>query len=851
MPNALTANANKSDRVRLDGKGFRLGVRKFHPKGVSYGPFAPNAAGEPLPEPSATRSDFEKIRELGCNLIRVYHVPPRWLLDLAQESELKVFIDVPWSKHLCFLDDPKPREEAREAVRNAVLACAGHPSVFAISVVNEIAADIVRWSGARAIEDFIDTLIAEVKALDPDCLCTFANYPPTEFLRPRHLDFLCYNVYLHHQQPFENYLARLQMIADTQPLIIGEFGIDSLREGEGLKSEILHWHIEAVFRAGLAGTILFSFTDAWYKDGREVEGWAMGLTDKQRNPKPSFYAAQKQFAIAPYFPLPRYPKVSVVVACYNGAKTLKPCLDSLSALHYPNYEVILVDDGSTDSTSLIAPLYKNVRYFRHINQGLSFARNTGIREALGEIIAFTDADCRADEDWLYHIVADLLSGGWAGIGGHNLLPPDDAPVAAAVMASPGGPAHVMLTDREAEHIPGCNMVFYKWALLEIAGFDPIFRTAGDDVDVCWRLQKRGYRLGFSPGGFVWHYRRSTLAAYLKQQRGYGDAEALLVRKHPENFNAIGASIWRGRIYAPVRLGILLRPAMIYRGPFAAGLFQTLYEAKPVATMGFFISLEYHLLVTIPAFALSVAFPSMLPLACTALLLTLLVCVIAGAQAELRADQMRFWSRSLVGLLFFLQPIVRGFARYRGRISIPNAPPESWARHEALERIARDRNLDDVCYWSTDGLDRHTFVQSILRCLDEQGWQSKSDTGWSDCDVEIYGNRWSHCQITTVSESVLDGLVRCRLKSLMSLPAKLLLGNFLCLEWIIIGLLQNDYPWIWLILLTLPLLAWWLEQEKRDLQKLVAAFLDEVARGHRMQRVRWDVTRLKLEKEDAG
>ena len=842
----MEENAAMSHRVRLDGKFFRLDGAKFYPKGVTYGPFRPNAAGEFLPEPGQTRAALMQVRELGANLLRIYHVPPRWFLGLAEELGIKLLVDIPWSNHLCFLDDPRPKAEALEAVRKAVEHCAGHPAVFAFSVVNEIPADIVRWSGAAAVQDFIDALIEEAKRADPDCLCTFASYPPTEFLRPRRLDFLCFNVYLHHRQPFRNYLARLQMIADSQPLILGESGIDSLREGEARKCEILTWHVEEVFRGGLAGTILFSFTDAWWKDGREVEGWEMGLTDRARRPKPSFFSIKEAFARAPHYPLPRYPSVSVVVACYNGARTLKACLDSLQLLNYPNYEVILVDDGSTDSTPLIAQLYKKIRYERHLNQGLSFARNTGIQLATGEIIAFTDADCRADEDWLYHLVGDLLSGGFAGIGGHNLLPPDDSPVAAAVMASPGGPAHVMLDDREAEHIPGCNMAFYRWALNEIGGFDTIFRTAGDDVDVCWRLQERGYKLGFSPAGFVWHYRRSTLPAYLRQQRGYGEAEALLVRKHPENFNAIGASIWRGRIYTPAKLGILMRPAMIYRGPFGAGLFQTLYAAKPVAVMTFFISLEYHLLITLPFAALSVAFPSMLPLTLAAVVLSVGVCVLAGAQADLSADKMRVWSRPLVGLLFFLQPIVRGFARYRGRIGIPNSPPESWTRHEALERLNPDRSLDEVCYWSQDGLDRHAFVASVLRCLDQQGWQSKSDAGWGDHDVEIYGNRWSQCQITTVSENLLPGLIRCRLRPLMSLPAKLLLGLFLCAELVAIGLLQDTNPWVWLILLSLPLLAWWLEQEKHDLQRLIAAFLDELARSHQMERMRWNQERSRLE-----
>lgn len=130
----------------------------------------------------------------------------------------------------------------------------------------------------------------------------------------------------------------------------------------------------------------------------------------------------------------------------------------------------------------------------------------------------------------------------------------------------------MLTDRLAEHIPGCNMAFYKWALEEIGGFDPIFRQAGDDVDVCWRLQQNGHRIGFSPAGFVWHYRRSTVADYLSQQRGYGAAEALLVRKHPENFSALGGSIWHGRIYGSANISLGFRAPIIYHGIFGSGFF---------------------------------------------------------------------------------------------------------------------------------------------------------------------------------------------------------------------------------------------------------------------------------------
>src|SRR5271169_5978554 len=294
-------------RPTVRGKFFRLGEAKFYLKGITYGPFRPGADGRPFLERPETERDFELARRLGANLLRVYHVPPRWLLDLAEQYGLKLLIDVPWSKHVCFLDSPVFQDQARDAVRAAVQSCARHPAVFAYSVVNEVPPDIVRWSGAVAVENFLDELAAVANGVDPECLCTFGNYPPTEFLSPRNFDFLCFNVYLHQQRPFENYLARLQMLAESKPLLLGEIGVDSIREGEAPKCEMLDWQIESAFRAGLAGAVVFSFTDEWHKDGRDVTDWSFGLTTSARQPKPSFEVVRRQFGQAPYFPLARYP----------------------------------------------------------------------------------------------------------------------------------------------------------------------------------------------------------------------------------------------------------------------------------------------------------------------------------------------------------------------------------------------------------------------------------------------------------------------------------------------------------------------------------------------------------------
>jgi len=818
-------------RVRVEGKFFRVGERKFYAKGVAYGPFAPNAQGQPFPAPEQTGRDFAQIRELGANLIRVYTVPPRWLLDLALAHDLRVLVDIPWHQHLCFLDSADLRAEARQTVRRAVHLCGGHPALFAFSVANEIPPDIVRWSGARAVAEFVEELVAEAKQADPDCLCTFTNFPPTEFLRPQSLDFLCFNVYLHHRQPFRNYLARLQMIAGGRPLVLGECGVDTLREGPTAQEEILPWQIESAFRGGLAGAVVFCFTDEWFRGGQPVADWAMGLTTKTRAPKPAFASVQRAFRAAPYFPLPQYPKVSVVVASWNAARTLPTCLASLTRLNYPDYEVIVVDDGSTDATAQIAARHPTVRLVRHAtNRGLSAARNTGIAAASGAIVAFTDADCRADEDWLYYLVGDLLNSAFVGVGGPNLLPPEDSAVAAAVMASPGGPAHVMLTDRQAEHIPGCNMAFYRWALAEVGGFDPVFRKAGDDVDLCWRLQQAGFKIGFSPAGLVWHYRRSTVGAYLRQQRGYGEAEALLVRKHPEYFNSLGGGLWRGRIYTDAKFGVLLRRPIIYHGAFGAGWFQTLYASEPVGLLMLWTTLEFHVLVTLPLLVLGVVIKPLLPLALANVLLSLGVCAAAGAQATLPRSHQRWWSRPLVALLFFLQPIVRGWARHRGRL----APrPAARGPEDSLEAIALRRSgapLDRVQYWSEKPLDRLAFLGDVLARLEQRGWSHRADIGWSEFDVEVHGCWWTNLQLTTVAEAHPRGrhLLRCRLRAVWSPTAKLAFWALLGIELLVLGFVAPAWPW-WLVLLTLPVAWWLLALEKRRRQSTLIIFLDELAK----------------------
>ena len=232
------------------------------------------------------------------------------------------------------------------------------------------------------------------------------------------------------------------------------------------------------------------------------------------------------------------------------------------------------------ATQEISEGYKYVRLINQENQGLSAARNVGLRAATGDIIAYTDCDCMVDPDWLMHLVARFLTSDFGAVGGPNLPPPDNSMVANCVAVSPGAPAHVLLDDEVAEHIPGCNMAFRREALEAIDGFDPLFRAAGDDVDVCWRLQNKGYKIGFSAAAVVWHFRRNTVRDYVKQQEGYGKAEALLYFKHPTRFQ-------RAWPVAMVRQN-LRRPVFFCADPTAENL---LGSFRPRAYSRHFINLH--------------------------------------------------------------------------------------------------------------------------------------------------------------------------------------------------------------------------------------------------------------------
>src|SRR6188472_3304227 len=604
---------NETSRIRPRAKFFFDGDKKFFVKGVTYGPFEPDANGDYVGKPEQVDTDLALMREAGLNVVRIYHSPPRWFVDRCAAAGMRVLVTLPWEKHIEFLRARSTRKQIAGNVRAAVKTHAGHPGIFGYLVGNEISSTMARWLGTRRVIEFVEELIQIGRAFDPDALFSYATYPPTEYLLPQNSDFSCFNVYLHNQRDFEGYLLRLQNLTGEHPLILGEFGMDTIRNSQEEQAEMLSWHVDSVIKCGLAGTIFFSWTDEWYTGEQEITDWAFGLVTRDRQPKKALHLLREKLgqndAVLPHRNLNQTPSVSVVVCSYNGAATLRACLESLGKIDYPKFEIILVDDGSTDNTAQIAAGFPDVRYVHQPNRGLSVARNTGAAAARGEVLAYTDADCMADIDWLYYLIGTLTSGDFAGVGGPNVSPPAKTWVQACVAAAPGGPSHVLLTDTVAEHIPGCNMAFWRWAFENVGGFDPEYHAAGDDVDFCWRLQQGGGVIAFSPTAIVWHHRRFTLRAFRKQQEGYGEAESLLRFKHLIFFGPTGTAKWRGQIYGATRFSWFVNRQIIYHGVFGEGFFQSIYPAPQSEVAAYLSSIEWFAL-TIFLFGLGIFLPAL-------------------------------------------------------------------------------------------------------------------------------------------------------------------------------------------------------------------------------------------------
>ncbi len=235
------------------------------------------------------------------------------------------------------------------------------------------------------------------------------------------------------------------------------------------------------------------------------------------------------------------PFISVIIPVKNAEKFLTPCLKSLSQLNYPKdkYEIIISDSDSTDKTRQIA-VSLGAKVVTAGAPSVCAGRNSGFLEAKGEIIAFSDADCVMDKDWLINAVKYFNDEKVACVGGVSLVPDDETVFGKACgfifsySLFTGGSTYGRHFPevQEVAHNSGCNAIYRRSSLEKVMPVDERF-TDGEDVIMNKQLKDLGYKFLFTPDTKLWHYRSSKPKRFWKQNIRYGIGRVLIGRAYPE------------------------------------------------------------------------------------------------------------------------------------------------------------------------------------------------------------------------------------------------------------------------------------------------------------------------------
>ncbi|MBF0479547.1 MAG: glycosyltransferase [Candidatus Omnitrophica bacterium] len=225
------------------------------------------------------------------------------------------------------------------------------------------------------------------------------------------------------------------------------------------------------------------------------------------------------------------PLVSIIVPAYNSSQTIAPCLEAIIRQSYPCFEIIVVDDGSTDQTAEIIRTFPNVHYARQENAGPASARNHGARIARGEFFIFTDSDCVPQDHWVELLMKNFLASDIGVVAGSYGIANPESRLARCVWKE--------ILFRHQHLMPDYPRAFgsYNFAIRrktfeDAGGFDESYRRAsGEDNDLSYKVSKAGYKIYFSREALVDHYHPTKFFKYLNEQYRHGFWRAKLYGRH--------------------------------------------------------------------------------------------------------------------------------------------------------------------------------------------------------------------------------------------------------------------------------------------------------------------------------
>lgn len=257
-------------------------------------------------------------------------------------------------------------------------------------------------------------------------------------------------------------------------------------------------------------------------------------------------------------------EASIIVIVYNEEKYIKECIESILDQSYKNFELIIVNDGSTDKTSDIINSFhdKRIKVFNHNkNLGYSSARNTGIKNSSCDYIFFTDADCVADKDWVKNGLECIkkTSDNIAGIYGKTKFE--------KINSINSGPTFIDCQINKYFNFPGTINCIYKKNILDnVNGFNPRYNIGGEDRDIAFRIYIKKYNFEYSNDLIVYHRKKKLTikrGLILCKRRRHN---VFLFKDHAKNFPFLKKSKFCYKfILAPeYLLFILFSPYYFYK-----------------------------------------------------------------------------------------------------------------------------------------------------------------------------------------------------------------------------------------------------------------------------------------------
>jgi glycosyltransferase involved in cell wall biosynthesis len=212
-------------------------------------------------------------------------------------------------------------------------------------------------------------------------------------------------------------------------------------------------------------------------------------------------------------------EISIIIPAYNAQKTINKCLDSLlhQSINKSRYEIIVIDDGSTDTTLQRIKEYEGVRVITQTNQGPAAARNLGAREAKGEKLLFTDADCKPDFHWVEEMIKPLANPDIVGVKGIYVTEQKEI-IARFVQIEYEDKYDKMRRVEFIDFVDTYSAAFRRGIFINMGGFDISFPVACiEDIDFSFKLANKGYKMVFNPKAVVCHRHPSTIKDYVKKK----------------------------------------------------------------------------------------------------------------------------------------------------------------------------------------------------------------------------------------------------------------------------------------------------------------------------------------------